>query len=76
MSKTTYRYYRLDRWGNLHLPDEVEASSDDEAIQLVSSRHPSERCEIWNGKQMIADLDPSRSRVSTQDFSLDGGLHA
>jgi hypothetical protein len=60
MPLVTYRYYCLDGKGQLHSAQWFEAGSDDAAIQLVSAKHPDGKCEIWQGKRLVAQVSPER----------------
>lgn len=54
-----YRYYRLDKGGCLHNAEWLNAETDGEALAQVERRHPSERCEIWQGRRLVAELSPT-----------------
>jgi len=56
----TYRYYRLDRVGHLHSAEWFEADSDEEAAAVIGQRHTDGRCEIWQGKRLVAEIRPDR----------------
>ena len=60
MSTQTYRYYCLDEIGNLHLAEWFEAEDDQRATALIEQMHPNGRCEIWQGKRLVAKLAPAR----------------
>ena len=60
MSSPTYRYYCLDSVGHLHHAEWFEAESDEKALSLIESMHPDGRCEIWQGKRLVAKISPER----------------
>ena len=60
MSQTTYRYYCLDRFRQLHNAELFEAASDEDAIAQIEARHPDGLCEVWQGKRLVATLSPRR----------------
>ena len=53
MASQTYRYYCLDRMGNLHLAECFQADSDEKAIALIGELHPDGRCEVWQGSRLV-----------------------
>jgi hypothetical protein len=55
-----YRYYRLDGVGHLEGAEWFEADGDDHAIAQVSMKHPHDKCEIWEGRRLVAGLAPKR----------------
>lgn len=63
MPSVNYRYYRLDGVGHLEGAEWFEAENDENAIALVSSRHPDDKCEIWQGKRLVASISPNRLRA-------------
>ena len=56
MPSDNYRYYRLDANGHLHGTEWIAASSDEKAINHVRAKHPDDRCEIWQGQRLVAQL--------------------
>jgi hypothetical protein len=59
MPPEPYRYYRLDQAGNLFSAQTVDADSDQDAIAQIEGKHPKERCEIWQGRRLVAELSPT-----------------
>ncbi len=60
MSSENYRYYCLDSTGQLHSAEWFDADTDEEAIAQIAVKHPDARCEIWQGKRLVATLSPMR----------------
>ena len=51
MSQENYRYYCLDHTGHLHSAD---------AIAQIVAKHPDSKCEIWQGKRLVAAVSPEQ----------------
>ncbi|MBA3511380.1 hypothetical protein [Sphingomonas sp.] len=68
MTQGSYRYYCLDRVGQLHSAEWFEAKSDDDAIAQVEAQHPDSLCEIWQGQRLVAKLSsrPSPGLVRSE----------
>jgi hypothetical protein len=60
MFTQTYRYYRLDGIGNLHLAEWFEAENDERAVSLIEKMYPDGRSEIWQGTRLVAKLSLRR----------------
>lgn len=60
MASENYRYYCLDRFGQLHNAVWFGAQSDEEAIAAIRAKHPDALCEIWQGHRLVARLSPER----------------
>jgi hypothetical protein len=60
MSLKSYRYYCLDSTGRLHDAAWFDAKNDEEAIAKIRTQHPNDRCEIWQGKRLVATISPER----------------
>lgn len=58
MSLQDYRYYRLDGAGHLHRAVSFKADSDGQAVALIEQKHPDGTCEIWQGRRLIAKIEP------------------
>ena len=58
MPSINYRYYRLDATGHLHCADWFSAENDEHAIERIHIAHPNAKCEIWEGKRLVAKLEP------------------
>jgi hypothetical protein len=56
MPTEAYRYYCLDRAGQLHRAAWFDARDDDDAIAQVKARHQDATCEVWRGDKLIARL--------------------
>ena len=60
MPSENYRYYCLDGTGHLHDAAWFAAESDEDAIEQIKAKHPDAKCEIWQGKRLVAALSPVR----------------
>jgi hypothetical protein len=60
MPSENYRYYCLDGIGRLHDAAWFYAENDDDAIKQIEAKHPDSKCEIWQGKRLVAKLLPQR----------------
>jgi hypothetical protein len=60
MSREPYRYYCLDSFGDLHNAEWFDATTDEEAIAQIEAQHPDARCEIWQGRRLVATIAPRR----------------
>lgn len=60
MPSEDYRYYRLDGVGHLEGAEWFSAESDEAAIAHVSAKHPDSKCEIWQGRRLVAGIAPPR----------------
>jgi hypothetical protein len=56
----TYRVYCYDGARKIVTADFVEASSDEEAIAEAEARDFGSRCELWDGKRLVAELQEER----------------
>ncbi|MFP5329568.1 MAG: hypothetical protein ACLGHC_05460 [Alphaproteobacteria bacterium] len=63
MLQENYRYYCLDRFGQLHNAAWFGAKCDDEAIVAIKAKHPDALCEIWQSNRLVAILSPERLRA-------------
>ena len=75
----TYRYYCLDRFGQLHNAQWFGADNDEEAIAAIQAKHPDAVCELWRGKRLVATLAPTASAgrivASNPTSSSSSGAH-
>ena len=71
MPSENYRYYCLDGVGRLHDAAWVHSDSDEDAIAQIRARHPDSRCEIWQGKRLVASILPERLRAGMSNPGLD-----
>jgi len=60
MSSESYRFYCLDAVGHLHDAAWFEAENDEDAIAQIEAKHGDAKCEIWQGKRLVAKLEPNR----------------
>ena len=56
-----HRYYCLDGAGRLHDATIIDAETDKDAVQIVRTRHPDGKCEVWQGDRFVAKFDPASS---------------
>lgn len=63
MPSENYRYYCLDSAGHLHETEWFHADSDEEAVAQIMAKHPDSRCEVWQGKRLVASISPNRLRA-------------
>jgi hypothetical protein len=54
--RKTYRIYCYDGVYNVVSADLIEASSDAEAIAMAEEAGFGSRCEIWDGRRLVAQL--------------------
>jgi hypothetical protein len=52
----TYRVYCYDAVHKVVSVDLIDASTDDEAIAKAKAQGFGSRCEIWDGRRMVAQL--------------------
>lgn len=55
-----YRIYCLDGLNKVESAEWIEAEDDAAAIELAKERHDGKRCEIWQGKRLVARVDLRR----------------
>ena len=60
LSSNNYRYYCLDGAGHLHSAEWFVADSDDQAVALIEEKHPDSTCEVWQGRRLVAKIEPRR----------------
>ena len=60
MPPENYRYYCLDSTGRLHDATWFHAENDADAIRQIEAKHPGDKCEIWQGKRLVAKVSPRR----------------
>ena len=64
---TLYRFYKLDQRGHINgLPEPVECSDDDDAIEKAKERAKNYVIEIWDLKRRVAV-------IGAQEKSSDAG---
>ncbi|WP_308517543.1 hypothetical protein [Sphingomonas flavescens] len=59
--KNTYKIYRYDAASMNVSADSVEASNHEEAIALVEAMGFGSKCEIWDGRDLVATLNAERA---------------
>ena len=61
--KKTYRVYCYDRARKIVSADWIEAVSDEEAIARAEAAGFGDKCEIWDGNRMVAQLEDERRQA-------------
>ena len=56
----TYRVYSYDAAHQILTHDEIEAASDEEAVAQAEAAGFGSKCEIWEGRRLVAQLDDRR----------------
>lgn len=56
----TYRIYCFDSARKAVSADFIKALDDDDAIAKAQERGFGSKCEIWDGKRLVAQLDADR----------------
>ena len=57
----TYRVYCYDSAHHVVTADIIEATSDEEAIAKAEAAGFGSRCEIWDDRRLVAQLNDQRS---------------
>ena len=60
MSLEPYRYSCLDSTGHLYNGQWLDVQSDEEAVAIIAAKHPDSKCEVWQGRRLVATLSPKR----------------
>jgi hypothetical protein len=55
-----YRIYLLDEQGSLHSPEELVADGDQQALEAAWRMTKFQKCEVWEGRRLVASLDGKR----------------
>lgn len=63
MPSEKYRCYSLDGVGHLQGAEWFDAESDEGAVAHVSAKYPDAKCEIWEGKRLVASVSPMRRQA-------------
>ena len=63
MPSGNYRFYRLDGAGHLHDASWFVAESDEDAVAKIEAEHPGSKCEIWQGKRLVAAIAPEQRQA-------------
>jgi hypothetical protein len=66
MPPRNYRYYCLDRTGQLHNSVMFQAESDEDAVAQIAAKHPHDQCEVWEGRRLVATLKPNAASNSIE----------
>jgi hypothetical protein len=56
----TYRVYCFDAARHMVSVDEIEAADDQDAIAKAQAAGFGDKCEIWDGKRLVAQLEAQR----------------
>ena len=59
-SLKTYRVYCLDSSQEMVTADLIQAASDEEAIAQAEANGFGSKCEIWEGRRLVAQLEEER----------------
>lgn len=59
-SPTTYRVYCFDAAHRVVTADWIHAGSDDEAIAKAEAAGFGSKCELWDGRRLVAQLEAER----------------
>lgn len=55
---TSYRIYSFEGTGRISPGEDIEATSDREALVKVRQMKPTAvKCELWEGRRLVARLD-------------------
>jgi len=60
--QTTYRVYCFDAAHSIVSADWLEAVNDEDAIAKARDRGFGSRCEVWEGKRLVAELSEEQRR--------------
>jgi len=52
-----YRVYCLDGANKVASADWIDADDDAAALEMVTEQHAGYKCEVWDGKRLVARLD-------------------
>jgi hypothetical protein len=55
-----YRIYCLDGLDKVASAEWVEADDDEAAVELVKEQHDGQKCELWDGRRLVARIDLRR----------------
>ena len=61
--KKTYRVYVFDLTRKHVSADFIKAADDAEAIELVEASDFGSKCEIWEGKRLVAQIEGERRQA-------------
>ena len=52
----TYRVYCFNAAHSIVTADLIEAASDEDAVAIAQQRGFGSKCELWDGKRLVAEL--------------------
>jgi hypothetical protein len=58
-----YRVYCFDIGRKTVTADFIKAASDEEAIAKAEEAYPGCKCEVWDSKRLVAQLEPERRQA-------------
>jgi len=56
----TFRIYCYDAANKLVTADWIEAASDEEAVAKAEAAGFGTKCEVWDGRRLVAELEAER----------------
>jgi hypothetical protein len=59
----TYRLYAFDLARNEVTADFIKAANDEEAVAAVEAAGFGSKCEIWDGKRLVAQIEGERRQA-------------
>lgn len=59
----TYRVYCYDGANTVVTADWIEAASDDDAVAKAKAAGFGSKCEIWDGRRLVAQLEDERRQA-------------
>ena len=61
---SNYRLYCLDGYGHISLAEWLDADNDQDAIrQAQFLKRDARKCEVWNGRRLVAQLVDGQFRL-------------
>lgn len=61
--KKTYRVYAFDLTRKEVTADFVKAANDEEAVATVQAGEFGSKCEIWDGRRLVAQIEGERRQA-------------
>ena len=52
-----YRVYCIDGMNKVASAEWIDADDDEGAVALAMERHDGFKCEVWDGKRLVARID-------------------
>ncbi|HYX45653.1 MAG TPA: hypothetical protein VE820_02355, partial [Sphingomicrobium sp.] len=59
----TYRVYCYDCDNKVVTADFIHASSDEEAVAKAEAKGFGSKCEVWDGRRLVAQLEEERRQA-------------